>query len=66
MRDTIGRIRAGGKAAGAGGNSPTDTAGVADLIDAGANFVTISALGLLRVGAEGFKAAVLKARAVSS
>ena len=62
MRDTIRRIRAGGKAAGAGGNSPTDTAGVAEMIDAGANFITISALGLMRLGAESFRRAVLDQR----
>ena len=66
MRDTIGRIRAGGKAAGAGGNSPTDTAGVAALLDAGANFITISALGLMRLGADRFKEGVLGARALSA
>jgi multisubunit Na+/H+ antiporter MnhG subunit len=38
-----------------GGNSPADAAGVAEFIKLGANFVTISALGLLRLGAEDFR-----------
>jgi hypothetical protein len=38
-----------------GGNSPADSAGVAEFIKAGANFVTISALGLMRLGAEDFR-----------
>ena len=54
MAETIPRIRAGGKFAGAGGNNPGDVAGVAEFIRLGANFVTISAHGLLRLGAEGF------------
>ncbi len=40
---------------GVGGNSPSDSAGVAEFIKLGANFVTISALGLLRLGAEDFR-----------
>jgi 4-hydroxy-2-oxoheptanedioate aldolase len=55
MRQVISKIRAGGKLAGVGGNSAADTAGVAEFIKAGANFVTISALGLLRLGAEDFR-----------
>jgi 4-hydroxy-2-oxoheptanedioate aldolase len=55
MRQVIPRIRAGGKLVGVGGNSPSDTAGVAEFIKLGANFVTISALGLLRLGAEDFR-----------
>ena len=54
MAETIPRIRAGGKFAGAGGNNPGDVAGVAEFIRLGANFVTISVHGLLRLGAEGF------------
>ncbi len=54
MIDVVGQVRAAGKHAGVGGNSPSDTEGVAQLIRAGANFVTISALGLLRRGAETF------------
>lgn len=55
MRQVIPRIRAGGKWVGVGGNSPSDPAGVAEFVKLGANFVTISAHGLLRLGAEGFR-----------
>lgn len=55
MADVVRRVRVGGKYAGIGGNAPTDPQGVADLIAQGASFVTISALGLLRVGAEAFR-----------
>jgi multisubunit Na+/H+ antiporter MnhG subunit len=40
---------------GIGGNSPSDAAGIAEFIKLGANFVTISSLGLLRLGAEDFR-----------
>lgn len=55
MSQVIPRIRAGGKLVGVGGNSPSDAAGIAEFIKLGANFVTISALGLLRLGAEDFR-----------
>ena len=55
MRQVIPRIRAGGKLVGVGGNAPEDAAGVAEFIKLGANLVTISAHGLLRLGAEDFK-----------
>lgn len=55
MGEVVQRIRAGGKLAGVGGSSPADPGSVAALIKAGAAFITISALGLLRVGAEGFR-----------
>jgi 4-hydroxy-2-oxoheptanedioate aldolase len=55
MRQVVSKIRAGGRWAGVGGNAPADAAGVAEFIKAGANFVTISALGLLRLGAEDFR-----------
>jgi 4-hydroxy-2-oxoheptanedioate aldolase len=55
MRQVIPKIRAGGKLVGVGGNAPSDAAGVAEFIKLGANFVTISALGLLRLGAEDFR-----------
>ena len=55
MRQVILKIRAGGKLVGVGGNSPADAAGIAEFIKGGANFVTISALGLLRLGAEDFR-----------
>ena len=54
MAEVIPKIRSGGKWVGIGGNSPTDAAGVAEFINLGANFVTISAWGLLRLGAEDF------------
>ncbi|MSQ09512.1 MAG: hypothetical protein EXR52_00685 [Dehalococcoidia bacterium] len=55
MADLMRRIRAGGKHAGCGGNSPSDTAGVAALMDQGADFVTVQALGLMRTGADAFR-----------
>jgi 4-hydroxy-2-oxoheptanedioate aldolase len=55
MSQVITRIRAAGKLVGVGGNSPSDTAGVAEFIKLGASFVTISSLGLLRLGAEAFR-----------
>lgn len=58
MGEVVQRIRAGGKLAGVGGNAPSDVAGVAEFIRLGATFVTISALGLLRLGAEGFRQGV--------
>ena len=61
MSQTIPRIKAGGKLAGVGGNSPEDAAGVAEFIKLGASFVTISAWGLLRLGAEGFQARLREA-----
>jgi 2-keto-3-deoxy-L-rhamnonate aldolase RhmA len=61
MGQVVARIRAAGKPAGIGGNSPSDVAGVADLINLGATFVTISALSLLRLGAESFRRDVERA-----
>jgi 4-hydroxy-2-oxoheptanedioate aldolase len=55
MGQVITRIRAAGRLVGVGGNSPSDAAGVAEFIKLGANFVTISSLGLLRLGAEDFR-----------
>ena len=55
MREVVPRIRAGGKLVGVGGNAPSDAAGIAEFISLGASFVTISALGLLRLGAEDFR-----------
>ena len=55
MREVIPRIKAGGKYVGVGGNAPSDAAGVAEFIKLGASFVTISAWGLLRLGAEDFR-----------
>ena len=55
MLEVIPRIKAGGKFVGVGGNAPSDAAGVAEFIKLGATFVTISAWGLLRLGAEDFR-----------
>ena len=55
MSEVITRIRAAGKLVGVGGNNPGDVAGVAEFIKLGANFVTVSSLGLLRIGAEDFR-----------
>ena len=54
MSEVIPRVRAGGKACGVGGNNPADTDGVAEFVRQGANFVTVSGWGLLRIGAEDF------------
>ena len=54
MSEVIPRVRAGGKFVGVGGNNPADTAGVAEFVRLGANFVTVSAWGLLRIGGEDF------------
>jgi 2-keto-3-deoxy-L-rhamnonate aldolase RhmA len=55
MRQVVPRIRAGGKMVGVGGHAPSDAAGIAEFIKLGANLVTISALGLLRLGADDFR-----------
>jgi len=55
MSEVVPKIRAGGKNVGVGGNNPSDAAGVAEFIKLGANFVTVSSQGLLRLGAEDFK-----------
>jgi 4-hydroxy-2-oxoheptanedioate aldolase len=66
MGQAVAKIRAGGKYAGVGGNAPSDAEGVAEFISLGASFITIQALGLLRLGAEAFRTGVeaaLKVRA---
>ncbi len=55
MSQVIPRVKAGGKFVGVGGNSPADADGVAEFIRLGASLVTISATGLLRLGAEDFR-----------
>ena len=55
MLGAIATARAAGIAAGVGGNNPSDAAGVAELIEAGGNFVTLSLLGLLQLGAATFR-----------
>jgi 4-hydroxy-2-oxoheptanedioate aldolase len=58
VREVIGqvipKIRAAGKSCGAGGNSPADAAGVAEFVNLGANFITVSSQGLLRLAGEDF------------
>lgn len=55
MGSVIPRIRQAGINVGVGGNAPSDAEGVAEFIKLGANFVTVSATGLLRLGAEDFR-----------
>jgi hypothetical protein len=55
MLAAVAKARAAGVSAGVGGNNPSDAAGVAELIKAGGNFVTLSLLGLLQVGAATFR-----------
>jgi len=64
MGDVVQRISVSGKHAGIGGNAATDAEGVADLIRAGATFVTIATLGLLRLGADTFRSEVEAALAL--
>jgi hypothetical protein len=54
MSEVIPRVRTGGKNVGVGGNNPADTDGVAEFVRQGANFVTVSAWGLLRIAGEEF------------
>ena len=61
MRQVIPRISAAAKYVGVGGNSPANPDGVAEFIKLGANFITISAWGLLRLGAEDFRQRVQSA-----
>ncbi|MFH1140098.1 MAG: aldolase/citrate lyase family protein [Chloroflexota bacterium] len=55
MDGVIPRIRAAGKGVGIGGNSPSDIARIAQVVKLGANFITIGAQGLMRLGAEDFR-----------
>ncbi len=55
MSQVVPKIKASGKHVGVGGNSPADAAGVAEFIKLGANFVTVSAQGLLRLAGEDFR-----------
>jgi 4-hydroxy-2-oxoheptanedioate aldolase len=55
MSEVLPRIRAAGKNVGAGGNSPADAAGVAEFIKLGANFITVSSQGLLRLAGIDFR-----------
>ncbi len=53
--EVVARCRAAGVPVGIGGNSPSNPAAVAGLARAGATFVTVPALGLLQLGASGFR-----------
>ena len=55
MGQVIPKIRSGNISVGAGGNSPADSAGVAEFIKLGANFITVSSQGLLRLAGEDFR-----------
>ena len=55
MSEVIPRVRAAGKNVGVGGNNPADAAGIAEFIKLGANFVTVSSQGLMRLAAEDFR-----------
>ena len=55
MGQVIPKIRAGNVSVGAGGNSPADASGVAEFIKLGANFITVSSQGLLRLAGEDFR-----------
>ena len=55
MSQVVPKIKASGKHVGVGGNSPADAAGVAEFIKLGANFITVSAQGLLRLAGEDFR-----------
>jgi 4-hydroxy-2-oxoheptanedioate aldolase len=61
MGQVIPRIRSSGKSCGAGGNSPADAAGVAEFINLGANFITVSSQGLLRLAGQDFRKRVEEA-----
>ena len=61
MGEVIPKIRAAGKNCGAGGNSPADAAGVAEFINLGANFITVSSQGLLRLAGQDFRKRVEEA-----
>jgi 4-hydroxy-2-oxoheptanedioate aldolase len=55
MGEVVPRVRAAGKSVGVGGNNPADAAGIAEFIKLGANFVTVSSQGLMRLAAEDFR-----------
>ena len=55
MSQVVPKIKASGKHVGVGGNSPADAAGVAEFIKLGANFITVSSQGLLRLAGEDFR-----------
>ena len=55
MDEVIPKIKASGKWSGVGGNSPSDINRILDLINLGANFVTVGANSILIKAAQGFK-----------
>jgi len=58
MDKVVPKIREAGKWVGVGGNSPSDVERVSDLINLGANMITIAAQGLMKSGAESFRKSV--------
>ena len=58
MDKVVPQIRGAGKWVGVGGNSPSDVERVSDLINLGANMITIAAQGLMKSGAESFRKSV--------
>ena len=58
MDKVVPKIRGAGKWVGVGGNSPSDVERVSDLINLGANMITIAAQGLMKSGAESFRKSV--------
>ena len=65
MSEVIPRVRSAGKNVGVGGNNPADAGGVAEFIKLGANFVTVSSQGLMRLAAEDFRKRVDEALAAN-
>jgi 4-hydroxy-2-oxoheptanedioate aldolase len=55
MEDAVRRVRAAGKYASVGGNNPSNPQRVADFFKVGANAITISAMGLMRIAADDFR-----------
>ena len=55
LMEAIAKARAAGIPAGVGGNDPSNPQAVAELVREGATFVTLSALGLLRLGIDTFR-----------
>ena len=55
MDEVIPKIKTSGKWSGVGGNSPSDINRILDLINLGANFVTVGANSILIKAAQGFK-----------
>jgi len=58
MDKVVPKIRGAGKWVGVGGNSPNDVERVSELINLGANMITIAAQALMKSGAESFRKSV--------